>query len=364
MKTALIHDWLVGIGGGEKVLQSILELYPSPIYTLIQDEKKLRGTFFSDQLIHSSFLQKLPFAPKYFRNLLPFFPFAIKGFDLESYDLILSSSHAVAKGIVKKPHQLHICYCHTPMRYAWDLYHEYLKDLKGLRKLAVKLSLQYLRNWDVKSAKQVDYFIANSCHVAKRIQKTYGKVSEVIYPPVNTHLFAVNSKREEYYITVSRLVPYKKVDLIVEAFSKMEDKTLVVIGDGPDFNKIKAKASKNIHLLGHQHDADLRDCLSKAKAFVFAAEEDFGIVPVEAQASGIPVIAYGRGGALETVSQKTGLFFYEQTVPALCQAIASFEKKQKEFDPHIIKQHAEIFNENRFKQQFKSFVDQKISNTL
>ncbi len=360
MKTALVHDWLVGIGGAEKVLQSIAELYPSPIYTLVKNEKELKKSYFGDQNLNSSFLQKLPLATKYFRNFLPLFPLAIEQFDLKNYDLVLSSSHAVAKGVMTYPHQLHICYCHTPMRYAWDLYHEYLREVKGLKKLAAKWSLHYLRNWDIASSARVDHFIVNSNYIKKRVKKLYNREAELIYPPVFTHLFSINSKREDYYVTVSRLVPYKRVDLIVEAFSKL-GKTLLVIGDGPDFNKIKAKASKNIQLLGHLPDAAVAEYVSKAKAFVFAAEEDFGIALVEAQAAGIPVIAFGRGGALETViHQKTGLFFGEQTVAAIIEAVSSFERMQGQFDPYAIKQHAELFNAQRFKQQFKAFVDAKV----
>lgn len=358
MKTALVHDWLIGIGGGEKVVQAIAELYPSPIYTLIEDKEKLRGTFFEKSEIFSSFLQKLPGGKHYFRNFLPLFPFAIEQFDLSGYELILSSSHAVAKGVLTHPGQLHICYCHTPMRYAWDLYHHYLSGLSGVRKMAAKWSLHYLRNWDVASASRVDHFLVNSAYVGRRIQKLYRRESTVIHPPVSTHLFEMSSEKENYYITISRLVPYKRIDLIVEAFSAMTGKTLLVVGDGPELKKMRAKAAKNVHFLGHLSDEPLRAYLAKAKAFIFAAEEDFGIVNVEAQASGIPVIAYGKGGALETVIKgKTGLFFDEQSPGSLMAAVQLFETMQDRFDPHFIKAHAETFNEARFKQQFKSFVD-------
>jgi glycosyltransferase involved in cell wall biosynthesis len=360
MKTALVHDWLVGIGGAEKVLQAIAELYPSPIYTLVKNEKKLKETYFAQQNINSSFLQSLPWAAKCFRNFLPFFPLAIEQFDLKKYDIVISSSHAVAKGVMTYPHQLHICYCHTPVRYAWDLYHEYLKDLSGLKKPFAKWSLHHLRNWDFASSSRVDYFVANSNHVRKRIKKLYGREAELIYPPVSTHLFNIHEKREDYYVTVSRLVPYKRVDLIVEGFSKL-GKTLLVVGEGPDLNKIKAKASKNIHFLGSLSDDQVAAYVSKAKAFVFAAEEDFGIALVEAQAAGIPVVAFGKGGALETViHKKTGLFYREQTAESLHDAILAFELMQDQFEPLAIKQHAELFNEKRFKEQFKAFVDSKV----
>lgn len=357
-KTAVIHDWLVFLGGGERVLESMLDLYPSPIFTLIKDEKFLRSTKFQQYEIFSSFIEKAPFAKKSFRYYLPLFPFAIEQFDLGKYDLILSNSHAVAKGVRTHPQQLHICYCHSPMRYAWDHYLEYTENLKGIKKKAAEWTLQYLRNWDVASLNRVNHFLANSHFIARRIQRVYGRQAKVIYPPVNTHLFKCEEKKDDYYLTVSRMVPYKRIDLIVEAFAHLPDKRCVVIGEGPEFSKIKKKAGKNVELLGYREDKTVRAYMEKAKAFIFAAEEDFGIAPVEAQAAGVPVIAFGRGGAKETVIEgKTGLFFAEQTVPSLVEAICQFEKM--EFDFSEISAHASQFGVERFKQEFQQFVEEK-----
>lgn len=359
MKSALVHDWLVGMAGGERVLEAIHELYPSPIYTLIHDKEKLKGTPFESCDIHSSFIQRMPFAKKVFRHYLPFFPLAIEQFDLKEYPLIISSSHAVAKGVRKMPGQLHVCYCHTPMRYAWDLKEEYLSSLGWGKQLVARPTLAYLRKWDQKSQSRVDYFIANSHYVAERIKRIYGREAVVIHPPVNTHLFQVERGQEDYFITCSRLVPYKRVDLIVEAFSKMPGHRLLVVGDGPEMKKIRSLATPNIELLGYLSDVQIRALLARARAFIFAAEEDFGIAPVEAQAAGVPVIAYGRGGSLETViEEETGIFFHEQTPASLCEAMERLSSKN--FNPQRIRAHAENFSKARFQHEFKTFVESVI----
>lgn len=364
MKTALIHDWLVTLGGAEKVLESIYEIYPSPIFTLVKNDRNLIGTIFEKANIKTSFIQKLPKAKTFYRNYLLFFPLAIEQFDLSEYDIIISSSHAVAKGVLTNSNQLHICYCHTPIRYAWDLYHKYLNETgfsKGLKGFLTKFILHYIRIWDLTTVNRVDYFIANSKYVAKRIAKIYRRQATVIYPPVDIDKFEVFTKKENFFVTASRIVPYKKIDLIVEAFSQIPDKKLIVIGDGPDLKKIKRKAGKNIEFLGYQPFNNLKYYLQRAKAFIFAAEEDFGILPVEAQACGTPVIAYGRGGVTETVIEnKTGLFFKEQSVESLINTIKHFEKVEDRFDPLEIRKNAERFNKERFKKEFKSFVDKKI----
>lgn len=361
MKTALVHDWLVGIGGGEKVLEAIYSLYPSPIYTLVADKKKIEGAAFAAADISSSFLQKLPMAKSCFRNFLPFFPMAMEQFDLGEHEVVLSLSHAVAKGVLTTSEQLHLCYCFTPMRYAWDLYHTYVRELGALRKLSAKLALHSLRKWDLLSATRVDHFAAISHFIARRIKKIYAREARVIYPPVATQNFSLAREKEGYYVTASRMVSYKKIDLIVEAFSQMPEKRLLVLGDGPEMNRIKAKAKKNIEILGYRSDIEMRDYLAKAKAFVFAAEEDFGIIVVEAQAAGTPVIALGKGGALETVVEnETGLFFPDQTPESLAVAVEEFEKCEERFDPHKIKAHAEKFSEERFKREFKQFVEEKV----
>ncbi|MEM7175040.1 MAG: glycosyltransferase family 4 protein [Chlamydiota bacterium] len=362
MKTALVQDWLMTVGGAERCLEILLELFPSPLFTLVYNPKALKKTFLENQPIKASFIQKLPFATKHYQRYLPLFPLAIEQFDLTDYDLIISSSHSVAKGVLTHSEQWHICYCHTPMRYAWDLYHSYLTQFRlkrGFKAAVAKFFLHYLRGWDYQSASRVDAYIANSRYIAKRIEKTYRRKAAVIYPPVATHFFTLGQKKDSFYITASRLVPYKKIDLIVTAFATMKDKKLVVIGDGPELKKIRSKATKNIELLGYQENSVLKDYLQRAKAFIFAAIEDFGILPVEAQACGTPVIAYGKGGCLETVIEgKTGLFFRDQTVLSLRAAVEKFEQLQDQFSPAHIRAHAETFGETRFKREFYAFVTQ------
>ncbi len=360
MKTALVYDWLVTMGGGEKTLGAIAELYPSPIYTLVHDVDRLKGTSFAQAEVHSSFLQKMPFAKKGYRYYLPLFPLAIEQLDLRGYDLVISTSHAVAKGALTHAGQLHLCYCLTPMRYAWDLTHRYLEGLSGVQKMLAKCALHYLRNWDIASLNRVDHFAAISHYIARRIEKVYGKKATVIYPPVDTHLIELQTQKEDFFVTASRMVPYKNIDLIVEAFSYLPDQKLVVIGDGPDMPKIKKKAGKNVEILGYQSDSVVRDYLKRAKGFLFAAEEDFGIVVVEAQAAGTPVIALGKGAALETVvNGKTGIFFEAPTVQHLTEAVHRFLRH--EFDPAQIREHACRFGKERFKIEFKQFVDHHLN---
>ena len=330
MKKALIHDWFSTYAGAEKCVESFTNVWGDfEIYGLIDflsdadRDKILKG-----KRAHTSFIGKLPFAKSKYRNYLPLFPLAIEQFDLSGYDVVLSSSHAVAKGVLTHSNQLHIAYIHTPIRYAWDLYHQYLRESgldRGLKGMLAKYFLHKIRIWDAASANRVDHYVANSRYIACRIEKIYGKPSDVIYPPVDVDKFTLREAKEEFYLTASRMVPYKKVGLIVEAFSQT-DKKLVVVGDGPDMAKIKSKAGKNVELLGFADDETMRDLMGRAKAFVFAAEEDFGITPVEAQACGTPVICFGRGGARETVIDgESGLYFMEQNVKELLDAVAKFD---------------------------------------
>lgn len=359
MKSAIIHDWLTSpVGGAEQCTAAIHALFPSPIYTLITDKEKLQGSYFEGKEISPSWIQKLPWSRTKFRHYLPLFPLAIEDFDLSDYDCLLSSSHCVAKGVLTHPHQLHICYCHTPVRYAWDLMHSYLQQSGlnlGLKGFFVKRALHALRNWDVQSSSRVDAYIANSRYVARRIEKYYGKPSTVIYPPVDLSYFQLVEEKEDFYLTASRLVPYKKIDLIVETFRRMPQRKLIVIGDGPELAGLQKKKPPNVDLLGYQSNAVLRTYLQKARAFLFAAIEDFGILPVEAMGCGTPVIAFGRGGAKETVAEGiSGLFFEEQTTRSLQQAIEHFETKT--FHPAAIKAHAEQFSRARFDREYKQFV--------
>jgi glycosyltransferase involved in cell wall biosynthesis len=364
MKTAIVHDWLMSISGGEKVVKGIYGVFPSKIYTLIKNEEKLKNSFFEDKEIISSFIEKLPFSKKKYQSYLPFFPLAIEQFDLRDYDVIFSSSSCVAKGVLTKEDQLHICYCHTPIRYAWDLYHQYLNESnlkKGIKGILAKFFLHYLRNWDISTVNRVDYFIANSNFIKKRIKKIYNKDSIVIYPPVDTNYFLPFFKKENFYLTASRLVPYKKIDQIVEAFSKMEDKKLIVIGDGPEMKKIKSKAKKNIEILGYQSNEVLKNYMQRAKAFVFNAIEDFGIIPVEAMSSATPVIALNKGGAKETIiNNQTGVFFENQNVLDIIEAVNYFEKNEDKFNLEKIREHALNFSEEKFKKEIKDFTYKKI----
>ena len=364
MKKALIHDWFSTYAGAEKCIESFTNVWnDSEIYGLIDflsecdRDKILKGKY-----AHTSFIQRLPFAKEKYRNYLPLFPFAIEQFDLSGYDVVLSSSHAVAKGVLTHSNQLHISYVHTPIRYAWDLYHQYLHESglnHGLKGILAKYFLHKIRLWDVSTANRVDYYIANSHYIARRIKKAYGKSSDVIYPPVDIDKFALRESKSDFYLTASRMVPYKKIDLIVEAFSQT-DKKLLVIGDGPDMGKIKSKASKNIELLGFADDKTMADLMGQAKAFVFAAEEDFGITPVEAQACGTPVICFGRGGTLETVREGiSGLYFMEQNIRELLAAVDKFEQSYDKFEPIKIRENSLKFSRTRFESEIKSYVEKK-----
>ena len=374
VKTAIVHDWILDIGGSEACLEQIYRLYPSDVYTLLMQEQSVCQLGIDPSRVRPSVLQKCPRAAKHHRWYLPLFPLVVEQFDLSEYDVVISSSHAVAKGVLTNAHQLHICYCHTPSRYAWDLFHLYLRESgldKGLRGQLAALLLHYFRLWDVASAHRADLFIANSRYIARRIKKIYGREATVIHPPVDVHQYSVSSRKEDYYLTVSRMVPYKRMELIVDTFSGLPDKKLVIIGDGPGLSRIRSKAAKNVEVLGRQPFDALKDHLRRAKAFIIAAEEDFGIAPVEAQACGTPVIAYGRGGVLDTIvplkdprdrgqetdEQPTGVFFYQQTTDALASAIRFFEKHQQEFDGHAIRERSLRFSAERFQQEFKQFVE-------
>lgn len=363
LKAAIVHEWLVSYAGSERVVEQILSLFPeADLFSLVEFLTPVQRDFIHQKPVTTSFIQRLPFAKKQFRQYLPLMPLAIERFDLSDYDLVISSNHAVAKGVLTRADQLHISYIHTPIRYAWDLQQQYLKGSKldrGVRAIFVQLILHYLRLWDIATANRVDYFVANSHYIARRIWKTYRRPAQVIYPPVAIDRFRLGYPREEFYLTLARFVPYKRVDLIVAAFARL-GLPLVVIGDGPDRPRIERLATPNIQILGQQSDAVVADYLSRCKAFVFAAAEDFGIAPVEAQAAGAPVIAYGKGGVTETViAGKTGLFFPEQTVESLMGVVKDFEAKGDRFHPEDLRLNAERFSPDRFRQQFSQFVDQK-----
>ena len=358
MKIAIVHDWLVTDAGAEKVLKSICELYPdADIFSLVDflDERD-RGEIINHKIAKTTFIQKLPFAKKYFRHYLPFFTMAIESFDLSSYDLIISSSWAVAKGVKTHSGQVHISYCYTPVRYAWDLYDEYISHLSGIKKYIVIWTLKRLRIWDKSTSHRVDYFVANSKYVQQRIKKTYDRDSIVIYPPVDITKFELCEQKEDFYITVSRLVPYKKTKLIVEAFNDMPKKKLVVIGYGEEYEGIKKIAKDNITLLGYCDRDTIVKHVKKAKCFVYCAIEDFGIVPIEAFSCGTPVIALNDGGTKETVIEGVnGMHFNNQTKDDIISVVNLFEHKT--FLPKDVRQTALKYS--HFKEQFKEFVNNK-----
>lgn len=367
MKIAIVCDWLVTYAGAEKVLEQMLNAFPdADLFALVDFIEPSKRGFIKNKKVTTSFLQNLPKAKTKYRNYLPLMPLAIEQLDVTQYDVVISSSHCVAKGIITSPNQIHISYVHSPIRYAWDLQHQYLKEaglVKGVKSWIAKVILHYMRLWDYRTSNNVDYFIANSKFIAKRIWKCYRREADIIYPPVDVGAFELCEQKEDFYLTASRMVPYKKMDLIVEAFIKMPDKKLIVIGDGPDFAKIKAKAGKNVTLMGYQPFEVLKDHMQRAKAFVFAAEEDFGITPVEAQACGTPVIAFGKGGALETVvglekENPTGVFFKEQTVESICEAVSQFEEKQSIFLPENCRKNAERFSIERFIEEIQQYIEE------
>lgn len=367
MKIAIIHDWLVTFAGAERVLEQLLQLYPdADIFTIVDFMPVKDRSFLQEHKIYTSFVQRLPLAKTKYRSYLPLMPFAIEQFNLSAYDLVISSSHAVAKGVITGPDQKHVCLCYSPIRYAWDLQHQYLHESgmeKGLKSFFARYFLHKIRIWDSRTSNGVDHFIAISEFIAKRIWKVYRRESEVIYPPVDIESFTFSDSKEEFYLTTSRMVPYKKIDLIVEAFKKMHDKRLVVIGTGPDFQKIKsvAQGASNIELMGFQPFEVLKDHMQKARAFIFAAEEDFGIAPLEAQACGTPVIAYGKGGTLETiVDGKTGCFFDEQTVESICDAVERFEKNT--FDYKCCRENAIRFGPEIFRENIIRSISKAITN--
>ena len=365
MRVAIVHDWLVTYAGAERVLEQILATYPrADLFSLLEFVPASERAFLGGRQVQTSFLQRIPGIARRYRSFLPLMPLAIEQLDLSGYDLVLSSSYAVAKGVLTGPDQLHLCYCHSPMRYAWDLQHQYLRETgldRGLKGALARWTLHRMRLWDVRSSIGVDGFIAVSRYVARRIWKAYRRKSTVIYPPVDVEAFTPGGEREDFYVTASRMVPYKRMDLIVEAFAAMPDRRLIVIGDGPEAKRIRSRGAPNIEFLGYQPFEVLRDRLRRAQAFLFAAEEDFGIAPLEAQACGTPVIAYGKGGVVETVrplgeAEPTGYFFQEQTVPSLVGAVERFERESGLVRADACRENALKFGPERFRNELGAYV--------
>lgn len=368
MRVAIVHDWLVTYAGAERVLEQMLVCFPlADLFSTVDFLPDDKRGFIAGKHATTSFIQNLPKAKTQYRNYLPLMPLAVEQFDLSGYDLVISSSHAVAKGVLVGPDQLHICMCYSPIRYAWDLQHQYLRESNldhGLKGWLAKWLLHKMRLWDIRTANGVDRFIGISYFIARRIEKAYRREAVVIYPPVDVSAFSFQAKKGDFYLTASRMVPYKKMPMIVEAFAAMPDKRLVVIGEGPEFEKCKAVAGTNVELMGYQSFEVLKDHMQRAKAFVFAAEEDFGIAPLEAQACGTPVIAFGKGAVLETIRgmdflSPTGVFFLEQTPEAIIKAVEVFERDGGQISALACRENALRFSPERFRQEFGNFVDQR-----
>lgn len=359
MKIALVHDWLTNMGGAERVIINFKETYPeAPIYTAIYNPENLDESLRNID-VKTSFLQNKKNAKTNHQKYFPFMPMAFESFNLNEYDVVLSSSSSCAKGVITNPNTMHVCYCHSPMRYGWEFYYEYSEntEMSVLKKVFLKYFMNYMRMWDNVSSDRVDYFISNSENVAKRIWKHYRRESIVIHPPVRCNLFNISDIDEDYFLIISRLVEYKRIDLAVQAFNEL-GLPLVIIGDGAERKKLEAMAKDNIKFLGRQPDEVIKDYYSKCRAFVFPGEEDFGITPLEAQASGRPVIAFGKGGTLETVLDgQTGVFFNEQTIRDLKDAVKKFQGI--EFDKEVIRKHAEKFDEEIFKKKISDFIIEK-----
>ena len=366
MRIVLVHDWLDTWGGGENVLAALVALYPeAELFALVDFLSDAHRARLGRKPIRTSFIQRLPLARRHFRKYFALMPQAVERFDLSPYELVISSSHAVAKGVRTHSGQLHICLCHSPARYAWDLERQYLAQTgldRGVLGWLARLQLARFRRWDLRTSARVDRFVAISEYIAQRIRNCYRRDADVIYPPVDVPAFQLDSPpRESFYLTVSRLVPYKRIDLLVQAFGAMPARQLVVAGDGPEMKKLARLAGPNVKLLGSVDDARRDQLLSSAKAFVFAAEEDFGIAPLEAQALGTPVIAFGRGGSAETIrgldaAAPTGVLFAEQTVASIRAAVAQFEASAPRITAAACRANAERFSRQTFNERFPAYV--------
>jgi glycosyltransferase involved in cell wall biosynthesis len=360
-RMALVQDALPFIGGAERSLSAVLELYPrAPIFTVIYNKEAFSGNLISSVDVHTSFVDRLPGKRTHYKVYAPFFPLAVEQFDLRAYDQVISFNYAFTNGVLTHPGQLHISYTYTPLRYVWNAHHAKLSSGKfNLQSLILRIFSNYFRTWDYAASRRVDHFVAISQTIAKRVWGAYRRKAEVIYPPVDVDRFTASLTRDSYYISLSRLVPSKKVDLIVSSFSRL-GLPLLVVGDGPERSRLARLAAPNVRLLGHLPDEEVALLLGRARALVHAAEDDFGIAPVEAQSAGCPVIAFGRGGALETVLEgETGFFFEEQTLESMAEAVLAFENRHPVLDPHRIRQNALRFSKQRFQDEFRSMVERE-----
>jgi glycosyltransferase involved in cell wall biosynthesis len=370
LRVAIVHHWFVSRAGGERVVDTIASLFPNAdLFTLFLDKQTLSPAL-QKHKITTSFLDKSPVARRAHRHFLPFYPLAVEMLNLSGYDLIITSDSGPMKGVLTDPQSTHICYCHSPMRYLWDGYSAYARSMSPLTQSLFGLTAHYVRNWDYAAAQRVDHFIANSNYVAERIRKYYRRDSIVIHPPINTAQSFIAPKHEDYYLAVGRLVPYKRTDILIDACTKL-GRRLVIVGDGPEMKRLKKRSGKNVEFLGQVDDRQLRNLYARCRALLFAADEDFGMVPLEAQSYGRPVIAFGKGGSLETVigayspirAQKfypnpavTGIFFEEQNAVSLSEAIRSFESCEEIFLPQQIQLHARRFDTSVFVSRLRNYL--------
>jgi glycosyltransferase involved in cell wall biosynthesis len=364
MRIAIIHYWLVGLRGGEKVLEAICEIYPdADIFTHVYDAEAA-GPIISAHKVTTTFIAKLPFARRFYKFYLPLMPFALEALDLSQYDLVISSESGPTKGVLTRPDAVHVCYCHSPMRYIWDQYQLYRSSAGFLARMMMPVLAPFLRLWDVVSANRVDYFIANSRFVAKRIKKTYRRDAEVIFPPVKLEDYSVEPHPSlDYYFFISQLETYKRADIVIEAANRL-GRRLIVVGTGAEEERLRKLAGPTVTLLGRQTTEEIAKLYQNCRALLFAGIEDFGIVFLESMASGRPAIAYAAGGALDAVVDgKTGLFFREETVGALIEAIEAFEASPDRFDPKTIRAYAETFSTNAFKAKFKAAIERFCAST-
>jgi glycosyltransferase involved in cell wall biosynthesis len=364
LRVAIVHYWFTAYGGGERVIEAFAEMFPQADFFALMATERGIPPVLRNRRLTTSFVGRIPGAKRWYRHFLPLYPLALEQFDLSGYDLVISLESGPAKGVITSPGTCHICYCLSPMRYIWDMYHDYVRDMNPLTRAAFSLAAHYVRQWDVTTAARVDYFGAISDYVAARVRKYYRRESTVIYPPVDTGAGYLADTTDDYYLVVSRMVPYKRVDLAIEACNRLGCR-LRVVGSGPEYKRLKKMAGPTIEFLGKLDEKSLHECYARSRAFLFPAEEDFGIVPVEAQSFGRPVIAYGRGGALETViglresadpQSATGIFFEEQTADSLVRAMGRFEEIESSFNPEFIRVSAQRFSLERFKEEFMKFA--------
>jgi glycosyltransferase involved in cell wall biosynthesis len=369
LRVAIVHYWFTAYGGGERVIESLSEIFPqADIFALIADREKIPLAL-RQHSVADSFVSRIPGARRWYRNFLPLYPIALEQFDLSGYDLVISSESGPAKGVITSPQTCHICYCHSPMRYIWDLYHQSRKSMNPVTRTIFSAVAHYMRLWDFSTAARVDHFVANSRYIAARIRKCYRRESTVIHPPANWTEGYISRKVDDYYLVVSRLVPYKRVDLAIEACTRLQ-RRLRIVGTGSEFKRLQKMAGSNVEFIGQLDENSLHESYANCRALLFPGEEDFGIVPVEAQSHGRPVIAYGRGGVLETVTGEfvddadaahcTGVFFQQPSSESLFEAIRRFERVEGRFQPELIRASVERFGLERFKGEFAAYAAEKM----